>query len=109
LSKGQGSPSRPGTPSTNQSMKKKEKSVISGVAIAGIVIGVLAVIIILLALCKRKSSKPSSHFIDEEKHSQGSSSFVTSQELPKDSGANVNKESKGDLFLLVHVLNFWNT
>ncbi|XP_047166886.1 protein STRUBBELIG-RECEPTOR FAMILY 5-like [Vigna umbellata] len=96
-SKGQAPPPPPGTPPIDQSMKKKDKSVISGVAIAGIVFGILAVIIIVLALSKRKASKTSSHFSDEERSSHRRS-FTTpfaSRELSKDSGANLSKESKG--------------
>ncbi|WVZ23828.1 hypothetical protein V8G54_002372 [Vigna mungo] len=92
-SKGQAPPPPPGTPPINQSKKKKDKSVISGVAIAGIVFGILAVIIIVIALSKRKSSKPSSHFSDEERSSHRTP--FASRELSKDSGANLSKGSKG--------------
>ncbi|KAK7381475.1 hypothetical protein VNO80_00018 [Phaseolus coccineus] len=95
-SKGQAPPPPPGTPPINHSKKKKGKPVISGVAIAGLIFGVLAVIIIVLAVCKRKSPKPSSQFMDEERRSHHTSRTpLASQELSKDSGANVKKEFKG--------------
>lgn len=66
-------------------------------AIAGIAFGVLAVIIIVVALSKRRSSLPSSHFTDEEKHSQHRSfTPLASQELTKDLVADVSKDYKGD-------------
>ncbi|ESW07866.1 hypothetical protein PHAVU_010G165200 [Phaseolus vulgaris] len=97
-SKGQAPPPPPGTPPIKHPKKKKEKSVISGVAIAGINFGLLAIIIIIVALCKRKSSKPSSQFTDEERRSHHRSRTpLASQELSTDPGASVNKEFKGGL------------
>uniref|UniRef100_K7KYS4 Protein kinase domain-containing protein n=1 Tax=Glycine max TaxID=3847 RepID=K7KYS4_SOYBN len=84
-SSGPAPPPPPGTPPIKHSEKKNDKSVISGVAIAGIAFGVLAVIIIVVALSKR-SSKPASHFIDEERRSQHRSfTTLASEELSKDS------------------------
>ncbi|XP_061361366.1 protein STRUBBELIG-RECEPTOR FAMILY 5-like [Gastrolobium bilobum] len=100
-STGPAPPPPPGTPPIKHSEKKKnEKSVVSGVAIAGIAFGVLAIIIIVIALSKKRSSLrsslPSSHFMDEEKNSQRRSfTPLASQELSKDSGADVSKEYKG--------------
>ncbi|TKY64715.1 STRUBBELIG-RECEPTOR FAMILY 5 [Spatholobus suberectus] len=95
-STGPAPPPPPGTPPIKHSEKKNKNSVVSGVVIAGIAFGVLAVIIIVLALSKRKSSIPSSHFIDEERRSQHRSfTPLASQKLSKDSGADVSKEYKG--------------
>ncbi|XP_029129141.1 protein STRUBBELIG-RECEPTOR FAMILY 5-like isoform X2 [Cajanus cajan] len=89
-SKGSAPPPPPGTPPLKKhSEKKKKKSVLSGVAIAGIAFGILVVIIIAVALCKRRSSRPSSHYIEEEGRSKHKS--FTSQELPRD---DVNKGFK---------------
>ncbi|KAL5160162.1 Protein STRUBBELIG-RECEPTOR FAMILY 5 [Glycine soja] len=94
-SSGPAPPPPPGTPPIKHSEKKNDKSVISGVAIAGIAFGVLAVIIIVVALSKR-SSKPASHFIDEERRSQHRSfTTLTSEELSKDSDADFSKDYKG--------------
>ncbi|KAG5008555.1 hypothetical protein JHK87_017070 [Glycine soja] len=98
-SSGPAPPPPPGTPPIKHSEKKNDKSVISGVAIAGIAFGVLAVIIIVVALSKR-SSKPASHFIDEERRSQHRSfTTLASEELSKDSDADFSKDYKGGLFL----------
>ncbi|KAG5141434.1 hypothetical protein JHK82_017129 [Glycine max] len=94
-SSGPAPPPPPGTPPIKHSEKKNDKSVISGVAIAGIAFGVLAVIIIVVALSKR-SSKPASHFIDEERRSQHRSfTTLASEELSKDSDADFSKDYKG--------------
>ncbi|KAL2321422.1 hypothetical protein Fmac_025801 [Flemingia macrophylla] len=82
-SKGPAPPPPPGTPPIEHSEKKKKKSALSGVAIAGIAFAILVVIIVVVALCncKRRSSRPSSHFIDEEGRSQHKS--FASQELSR--------------------------
>ncbi|KAG5016459.1 hypothetical protein JHK85_022595 [Glycine max] len=95
-SSGPAPPPPPGTPPIKHSEKKNDKSVISGIAIAGIAFGVLAVIIIVVALSKRRSSKTSSHFIDEDRNSQHRSfTPLASQELSKDSGHDVSKDYIG--------------
>ncbi|KAK7389440.1 hypothetical protein VNO78_24479 [Psophocarpus tetragonolobus] len=95
-SSGPAPPPPPGTPPIKHSQKKNDKSVISGVAIAGIAFGVLAVIVIAVALSKRRASTTSSHFIDEERRSQHRSfTSLASQDLSKDSGADVSKDYRG--------------
>ena len=42
----------------------------SGAAIVGIALGVLAAVGALIALFSRRKSSPSSHFLDEERSSQ---------------------------------------
>ncbi|KAJ7952087.1 putative Strubbelig receptor [Quillaja saponaria] len=87
-SSGPAPPPPPGTPALaakHKAKKENGKSVISGIAIAGIALGVLAVIVILIAFFSRRSSSPSSHFLDEERFSQNRSfTPLTSQELSKD-------------------------
>lgn len=96
-SSGPAPPPPPGTPPIKHSEKLKNgKSVVSGVAIAGIAFGVLAVIVIVVALSKRRSSSPSSHFIGEERHSQHRSfTPLASRELTKDSGDDLSRDYKG--------------
>ncbi|RDX71756.1 Protein STRUBBELIG-RECEPTOR FAMILY 5, partial [Mucuna pruriens] len=95
-SSGAAPPPPPGTPHIKHSEKKNENTVVSGIVIAGIAFGVLAVIIIVIALSKRRSTLPSSHFIDEERRSQRKSfTPLASQQLSKDSGADVTKDYKG--------------
>jgi interleukin-1 receptor-associated kinase 1 len=70
------------------------------VVIAGVTFGVLAVIIIIVSLSKRRSSLPSSRFIDEERRSQNRSfTPLASQELSKDSGNYVCTEYKGGFII----------
>ncbi|KAK7832291.1 protein strubbelig-receptor family 5 [Quercus suber] len=82
-------PPPPGTPHVlDQHTTKKHsggKSVVSGAAIVGIALGVLAAIGALIALFSKRKSSPSSHFLDEERSCQ-SRSFtpLASQELSKD-------------------------
>ncbi|KAK2378389.1 Protein STRUBBELIG-REPTOR FAMILY 5 [Trifolium repens] len=86
-STGPAPPPPPGTPHIKHSEKNDGKSVVTGVVIAGVTFGVLAVIIIIVSLSKRRSSLPSSRFIDEERRSQNRSfTPLASQELSKDSG-----------------------
>ncbi|KAK7825558.1 protein strubbelig-receptor family 5 [Quercus suber] len=67
-------PPPPGTPHVlDQHTTKKHsggKFVVSGAAIVGIALGVLAAIGALIALFSRRKSSPSSHFLDEERSSQ---------------------------------------
>ncbi|WJX42566.1 Protein STRUBBELIG-REPTOR FAMILY 5 [Trifolium repens] len=95
-STGPAPPPPPGTPHIKHSEKNDGKSVVTGVVIAGVTFGVLAVIIIIVSLSKRRSSLPSSRFIDEERRSQNRSfTPLASQELSKDSGNYVCTEYKG--------------
>ncbi|KAG5021217.1 hypothetical protein JHK85_017559 [Glycine max] len=104
-SSGPAPPPPPGTPPIKHSEKKNDKSVISGVAIAGIAFGVLAVIIIVVALSKR-SSKPASHFIDEERRSQHRSfTTLASEELSKDSDVISAKTTKKLRFREYYISN----
>uniref|UniRef100_A0A7N2LPQ7 Uncharacterized protein n=1 Tax=Quercus lobata TaxID=97700 RepID=A0A7N2LPQ7_QUELO len=68
----------------------------SGAAIVGIALGVLAAIGALIALFSRRKSSPSSHFLDEERSSQ-SRSFtpLASQELSKDLPTDISNDFKG--------------
>ena len=95
-STGPAPPPPPGTHHIKHSEEKDGKSVVTGLTIAGIAFGVLVVIIIVVALSKKRSSRPSSHFIDEERRSQHRSfTPLASQELSKDSAADVCTEYKG--------------
>ncbi|CAJ2656590.1 protein STRUBBELIG-RECEPTOR FAMILY 5-like isoform X1 [Trifolium pratense] len=86
-STGPAPPPPPGTPHIKHSEKTDGKSIVTGVVIAGVTFGILAIIIIFVALSKKRPSLPSSRFIDEERLSKNRS-FTTfsSQELSKDSG-----------------------
>ncbi|XP_059459225.1 protein STRUBBELIG-RECEPTOR FAMILY 5-like [Corylus avellana] len=71
------------------------KSVKGGVAIAGIAMGVLVVIGILITLFSRRKSSPSSNFLDEERISQRRSfTPLASQELSQDLRADISKSFK---------------
>ncbi|CAL5210455.1 unnamed protein product [Lathyrus oleraceus] len=96
-STGPAPPPPPGTPPIERPEKKAEKSVVTGVAIAGIAVAVLIVIILVVALSKRRSSVPSSHFIDDEDRRSQHRSFtpLASQELTKDLGHDDCTEYKG--------------
>ncbi|XP_027344843.1 protein STRUBBELIG-RECEPTOR FAMILY 5-like [Abrus precatorius] len=97
-SSGPAPPPPPGTPPIkhHSDEKNNKKPVVRELAIAGAAFGLLAIIIVAVALSKRKSSSPSSHFTDEEKHSQHKSfATLSSQELSKDSNTSVSKEYKG--------------
>ncbi|GAU16148.1 hypothetical protein TSUD_297780 [Trifolium subterraneum] len=100
-STGPAPPPPPGTHHIKHSEKNDGQSVVIGVVIAGVTFGVLAVIIIIVALSKRRPSFPSSRFIDEERHSQDRSfTPLASQELSKDSGLVVVAEDQsGECFL----------
>ncbi|KAG6730640.1 hypothetical protein I3843_01G085700 [Carya illinoinensis] len=81
----------------NQHSTKNDdgKSVKSGVTIAGIALGVLAAIGILIALFSRRKSPPPSHFLDEERISQRRSfTPLASRELSKDFHTGIRKDFK---------------
>lgn len=70
-------------------------------AIAGIAMGVLVVIGILITLFSRRKSSPSSNFLDEERISQRRSfTPLASQELSQDLRADISKSFKGSFFFL---------
>lgn len=61
------------------------KSGLSGLAIAGIILGILLALAILIALFSKRSSPPPSHFYDEERlGNQKSFTPMVSQELSND-------------------------
>jgi hypothetical protein len=69
------------------------------VAIAGIAMGVLVVIGVLITLFSRRKSSPSSNFLDEEMISQRRSfTPLASQELSQDLRADITKGFKGFFF-----------
>ena len=72
----------------------------SGAAIVGIALGVLAAIRALIALFSRRKSSSSSHFLDEERSSQ-SRSFtpLASQELSEDLPTDISNDFKGKFSL----------
>ncbi|XP_034695931.1 protein STRUBBELIG-RECEPTOR FAMILY 5-like isoform X1 [Vitis riparia] len=71
--------------SSSNSGKGGGKSGMSGLAIAGVVLGSLLVLVILLALFSRRSSPPPSHFLDEERLSNHRPfTPIVSQELSND-------------------------
>lgn len=78
----------------------------SGEAIAGIVLGVLVILGIIIALFSRRSSKPSSHFLEEDRLSQHRPfTPLASQELSSDLYTDRQKSFKGEhtsLALFLH-------
>lgn len=69
-------------------------------AIAGIALGVLVAIGVLIALFSRRKSSPSSNFLDEERLSQRRSfTPLASQELSQDLRADMSKGFKGSFSL----------
>uniref|UniRef100_A0A2N9J063 Protein kinase domain-containing protein n=1 Tax=Fagus sylvatica TaxID=28930 RepID=A0A2N9J063_FAGSY len=95
-SSGAAPPPPPGTPriAHPQSTHHADgKSVKSGAAIAGIALGVLAAIGVLIALFSRRKSSPSSHFLEEETSSQTRSfTPLASRELSKDMPADISPD-----------------
>ncbi|KAL3721246.1 hypothetical protein ACJRO7_005973 [Eucalyptus globulus] len=86
-------PSPPGASRAKKSSKEGDgKSGVSGLAIAGIVMGVLVVLAVLIALFSKRSSSPSSHFLDEERASQRRAfTPLSSRELTHDLRAETRK------------------
>lgn len=78
--------------------KGDEKSGLSGAAIAGIVLGVLLALVLVIALfTRRRSSTPPSHFIDEDRVSQRRPfTPLSSQELSNDSRSEILKDFRGN-------------
>ncbi|XP_057967630.1 protein STRUBBELIG-RECEPTOR FAMILY 5-like [Malania oleifera] len=75
---------------------KEDKSGLSGAAIAGIALGVLLALVIVIVLLSRKSASPAPHFLDEERLGQlRSFSPLSSQELSSDLHADAHKDFKG--------------
>lgn len=89
----------PSPPGENSSVHRKVnddgiKSLVTGLTIAGIALGVLVLLVIIISLFSRKSSRHSSHFFDEERFSQQKSFSLASQELPKDLRSDICKDYK---------------
>ncbi|KAA8541512.1 hypothetical protein F0562_022664 [Nyssa sinensis] len=95
-SSGPAPPPPPGQKSTRanrHSTKGAEKSGLNGVAIAGIVFGVLVALAIIIALISRRRTSPPSHFLDEERLSQRRPfTPLASQELSNDSRSEIHKD-----------------
>uniref|UniRef100_A0A5B7BFF0 Protein kinase domain-containing protein n=1 Tax=Davidia involucrata TaxID=16924 RepID=A0A5B7BFF0_DAVIN len=87
-------PGQKSTPRANRhSTKGAENSGLNGVAIAGIVLGVLVALAIIIALFSRRTSSPPSHFVDEERLSQRRPfTPLASQELSNDSRSEIRKD-----------------
>lgn len=95
----------PSPPGENSSVHRKVnddgiKSLVTGLTIAGIALGVLVLLVIIISLFSRKSSRHSSHFFDEERFSQQKSFSLASQELPKDLRSDICKDYKGNYWLI---------
>ncbi|XP_056176540.1 protein STRUBBELIG-RECEPTOR FAMILY 5-like [Syzygium oleosum] len=92
-SSGPAPPSPPGASHAKKSSKESDgKSGVSGLAVAGIVMGVLVVLAVLIALFSKRSSSPSSHFLDEERASQRRAfTPLSSRELSHDLRAETRK------------------
>ncbi|KAI4355934.1 hypothetical protein L6164_004658 [Bauhinia variegata] len=97
-STGPAPPPPPGTPPIKHAEKHHSgKSLVTGLAIAGVILAVLAITIIAIAFFKRRSDSflPSSHFLDEERRSRRSSfAPLASRELSRRSGADAGKDLK---------------
>ncbi|KAL6996074.1 hypothetical protein U1Q18_006210 [Sarracenia purpurea var. burkii] len=75
------------------SSKDDKKSGMNGAAIAGIALGVLLALVIIIALLSRRSSTPPSHFLDEERISQRRPfTPLASQELSNDFHSEMRKD-----------------
>ncbi|KAK4375330.1 hypothetical protein RND71_006007 [Anisodus tanguticus] len=84
-------PGQKAKPHTRKSGKESEKSGVGVAAIAGIVLGVLVLLGVIIALFSRKrSSSPSSHFLEEDKFGQRQPFTPLSPE-ELSSGAHANK------------------
>ncbi|XP_031380513.1 protein STRUBBELIG-RECEPTOR FAMILY 5-like isoform X3 [Punica granatum] len=100
-SSGPAPPPPPGAARINHRSKEGQdgggKSSVNGLAIAGIIMGVLVVLALLMAVFSRRSSASSvpSHFLDEERASQRRAfTPLTSQELSDDLRADICKNFK---------------
>lgn len=86
-------------PPPGQKEKKKEEngmSGMSGVAIAGIVIGVLLLLIIIIALFSKRRSSPSPHYFEDDKlSSPRHTSPLQSQEISIDMYTDTHKGFRG--------------
>lgn len=96
-SSGPAPPPPPGQKSSPRAHKHSEKdadkSDLGGVAIAGVVLGVLVALGIIIALFSRRSSSPPSHFLEEDKLSQRRPfTPLASQELSNDMRTEMHKD-----------------
>ncbi|PON90629.1 Tyrosine-protein kinase [Trema orientale] len=100
-SSGTAPPPPPGTHSSGNRKVKDDamKSIVRGLTIAGIALGVLVMLIVVISIFSRKSSRHSSHFFDEERFSQRKSFSLASQELPKDLRSDICKDYKDDMLV----------
>lgn len=101
-SSGPAPPPPPGQRSSPRAHKHSEKdadkSGLGGVAIAGIILGVLVALGMIIALISRRSSSPPSHFLEEDKHSQCRPfTPLASQELSNDMRAEMHSNFRGNL------------
>ncbi|KAK4748322.1 hypothetical protein SAY87_014908 [Trapa incisa] len=98
-------PAPPPPPGASHVKHRKEdgqdgggKSGVNGLAIAGIIFGVLLALVVAISLFSRRSSSSSvpSHFLDEERASPRSQTFTpfTSQELSRDMRPEIFKDFK---------------
>ncbi|KAL3511524.1 hypothetical protein ACH5RR_024241 [Cinchona calisaya] len=87
-------PGQKSEPHPGQSKEEIKKSGMSGALIAGILLGVLVVLGVVIALFSQKSSSSSSHFLEEDRLSHQHSPFspLASQELSDDLPAGVQKD-----------------
>ncbi|KAM6562854.1 hypothetical protein CsatB_022852 [Cannabis sativa] len=95
-SSGKAPPPPPGVHSSGKRTEKGDStnSIARGLTIAGIALGVLVLLIVIISLFSRKSSRHSSHFYDEERFSQRKSFSLASQELSKDLRSDICKDYK---------------
>ncbi|KAK2965453.1 hypothetical protein RJ640_008247 [Escallonia rubra] len=78
---------------SKHSSKGTEKSGLGGAAIAGIVLGVLVVLGMIIALLARKRSSPPSHYLEEDRLSQRRPfTPLASQELSNDRRSEMHKD-----------------
>lgn len=90
-------------PPPGQKPKKKvenEKSGMSGVAIAGIVFGVLLLLLIIIALFSKRRSSTSTHYFEDDKLSPPRhTSALQSQEVSIDMYTDTQKGFRGNFLL----------
>ncbi|KAG5601854.1 hypothetical protein H5410_033224 [Solanum commersonii] len=91
-------PGQKAKPHTRKSDKESGKSGLGIGAIAGILLGVLLLLGVIIALLsRRKRSSPSSHFLEEDKFSRRQPfTPLASQELSSSERANMQEEFRGN-------------
>ncbi|KAL5554273.1 hypothetical protein UlMin_041674 [Ulmus minor] len=85
-SSGPAPPPPPGARSSahKQGNNNETKSLVRGLTIAGIALGVLVFLVLIISIFSRRSSSRSTHYFDDERFSQRKSFSLASQELPKE-------------------------